>query len=73
MVAIFANHLRGVADPFPPVPLLGQCAVDAGKPARNLTQLSVNDVQCLDDCMALSGFGHQGAESKKAVSTATCR
>jgi hypothetical protein len=35
--------------------------------------LSVNDVQCLDDCMALSGFGHQGAESKKAVSTATCR
>jgi len=22
MVAIFANHLRGVADPFPPIPLL---------------------------------------------------
>lgn len=34
MDAIFAIHLRGVADPFPPVPLLTKTAVDAVKPAR---------------------------------------
>jgi hypothetical protein len=39
MDASFAVHLRGVADPFPPVPLLTKAAVDAVKPARTLCQL----------------------------------
>ena len=59
MDAIYPIHLRGVADPFPPVPLLSQDAVDAVKPARHLAQLSTVNVQCLDYCIALSGFGHQ--------------
>jgi hypothetical protein len=35
MGAIFATHLRGVADPLPPVPLLTQDADDAGKPVHH--------------------------------------
>jgi hypothetical protein len=37
MDAIFAVHLRGFADPFPPIPLLVWCVVDAGKPAHTQT------------------------------------
>lgn len=39
MDAIYPIHLRGVADHFPPVPLLTKAAVDAVKPAQTLCQL----------------------------------